>query len=232
MMGKIVYQIACSLSRDKLIFGICLFLAASVHGLIALVSLSHKDIAEKTEGLYSTQSDSSSFVDLVSAPESPFLTSPLLKNEEPKISLPSPSMPQNHTAPLTLNKTQIIQKKQGIHSEAKGNTPCLARKDYKEYNLSTSFLSPPPYPYEARLHHMEGTVVIMLDIRQGKIVSSRIVRSSGHSLLDITAKHWIDTHWKFPSHISRTVIESITFELENSSPPINEKYYQASYLPR
>ncbi|ACD83158.1 energy transducer TonB [Candidatus Methylacidiphilum infernorum] len=232
-MDKLLYKIVGSLSKDKLVFSLCLILAASIHGMLALVSLSNKDKPGKNVGFYYAQTDSSCFVDLVNTQQSPSLTQPSFKNEETKIALPTPPLPSTKPISLSQKGAQAIRKNQAMSYSRKGNAPCLARKEYKEYALSTSFLSPPPYPYEARLRHMEGTVVILLEIRQGKIVASRVVRSSGHLLLDVTAKNWIDSHWKFPPHVSRTLTEAITFELENASPPPStpDKYYQASYIP-
>ncbi|TFE66771.1 hypothetical protein A7Q09_09675 [Methylacidiphilum sp. Yel] len=216
-------------SKDKLAYLLCMFLAASVHGLLALISLPNKNSSEIEKNSFFSQTDSSSSIDLVSSSEHFSSSLPIAEAPKPPLPpIPSP-LPTNPKGPknIPLNSPRAISQ-----SQTKRCAFHAPNKEYSQYSLSTSFLSPPPYPYEARLHHMEGTVVIMLDVRKGKIVNSQIVRSSGYRLLDKTAKDWIDAHWKFPLHVNRLIKEAVTFELDDSPLPSNEKYYQTSYIPQ
>ncbi|QDQ42336.1 energy transducer TonB [Methylacidiphilum kamchatkense] len=218
-------------SKEKLAYLLCMFLAASVHGLLALISLPNKNSSEIEKSNYFSQTDSSSFIDLVSSSEHSSSSLPIAEAPKPPLPpIPSP-LPANPEGPKhLLNSPRAIPQSQT--KRCAFHTPNKPNKEYIQYSLSTSFLSPPPYPYEARLRHMEGTVVILLDVRKGKIVNSQIVRSSGYPLLDKTAKDWIDSHWKFPLHVNRVIKEAVTFELDDSPPLSNEKYYQTSYIPR
>ncbi|ACD82639.1 Hypothetical protein Minf_0581 [Methylacidiphilum infernorum V4] len=84
------------------------------------------------------------------------------------------------------------------------------------YSRPFASLPPPPYPYEARLLRMEGSVILRLHVLKGRIVFSEIVRSSGYKLLDCLSKSWAETHWHFPSSFTQVILEKITFELEDA----------------
>ncbi|HEX6812287.1 MAG TPA: energy transducer TonB [Planctomycetota bacterium] len=57
--------------------------------------------------------------------------------------------------------------------------------------------APPRYPEAARRNGYEGTVTVALDIdEQGRVTAVRVVRSSGHSVLDRAAVHSLGT-WRF-----------------------------------
>ena len=42
----------------------------------------------------------------------------------------------------------------------------------------------PMYPLEARQQHLEGTMLLDLDVRQGSVADVKVVQSTGHALLD------------------------------------------------
>jgi len=71
----------------------------------------------------------------------------------------------------------------------------------------------PPYPYEARLQHMEGTVSVQLDVVDGQLTGAEVAASSGHALLDRSALAWIRQHWRFPADVTRTLVQPISFQL-------------------
>ncbi len=71
----------------------------------------------------------------------------------------------------------------------------------------------PPYPYEAKLKHFQGTVEVALNVVAGQIVSAEVASSSGYGVLDSTAVNWIRQRWHFPTEITRNLSQPIAFHL-------------------
>ncbi|WP_394346626.1 energy transducer TonB [Methylacidiphilum sp. Yel] len=67
----------------------------------------------------------------------------------------------------------------------------------------------------ARLNHMLGKVILQITVHNGKVISSRIIKSSDFPLLDKTAKYWVETHWLFSEGVNKVFLEEIIFELED-----------------
>ena len=64
--------------------------------------------------------------------------------------------------------------------------------------LATLKAPPPVYPMAARHARMEGTVVLRVRVDAEGIPRQVLIdRSSGHPLLDRTAKRQILEHWRF-----------------------------------
>lgn len=58
---------------------------------------------------------------------------------------------------------------------------------------------PPYYPHQYERAHIEGLVIVEMNVSStGKVESTRIVRSSGHPGLDEHTADWVRKYWKFP----------------------------------
>jgi len=71
----------------------------------------------------------------------------------------------------------------------------------------------PPYPYEAKVNHDQGTVMLSLSVVDGRIVDAQVVGSSGHELLDTSTLQWVRAKWNFPPDITRTLNLPVKFQL-------------------
>ncbi|QDQ42910.1 energy transducer TonB [Methylacidiphilum kamchatkense] len=167
--------------------------------------------------------------------------------DQPSSSLPhsfaEQTKPQDPPQPITPIKTDgntthpsssLVSKDLGKYTSAspkksKKEERLAAPIDFsntKELNGSRGLVSyhlpVPPYPLLARLNHMQGKVVLRITVHNGKVIASTIVKSSGYSLLDQTAKYWVETHWQFPEGLKKVFLEEIIFELEeeNDSPSL------------
>ncbi|VVM04516.1 energy transducer TonB [Methylacidimicrobium tartarophylax] len=75
-------------------------------------------------------------------------------------------------------------------------------------------LSEPPYPYEARCQRLEGKVTLQVFVQEGHVIWVEVLASSGHHLLDGSAKQWALHHWRFPGIASGSFTEAVTFSLD------------------
>ncbi len=75
----------------------------------------------------------------------------------------------------------------------------------------------PPYPYDAKRKHYQGTVIVSLNIVDGEIVDAEIASSSGYGILDAAAKNWICKKWHFPAEVTRSLTQPICFELADKA---------------
>jgi len=71
----------------------------------------------------------------------------------------------------------------------------------------------PPYPYDAKVNHEQGTVMLSLSVVDGRIVDAQISSSSGHELLDTSTLQWVRAKWNFPPDITRTLNLPVKFQL-------------------
>jgi len=120
--------------------------------------------------------------------------------------VPAPAPPQAVAAPVAPAATAPSENAAAADSQiplAPSSIVVLGNKDFPK----------PPYPYEARLQHMEGTVAVQLEVVAGQLAGVEIASSSGHPLLDRSAVAWIRTHWKFPADVTRTLTQPIQFQL-------------------
>ncbi|QSR86430.1 hypothetical protein EM20IM_08000 [Candidatus Methylacidiphilum infernorum] len=140
----------------------------------------------------------------MTAANTPFSSLPLSRDDSAKGS--SPRKGQGAHCPKAFSSSAGVQNRLSSKKEA---------QQQATYSRPLASLPPPPYPYEARLLRMEGSVILRLHVFKGRIVFSEIVRSSGYKLLDCLSKSWAETHWHFPSSFTQVILEKITFELED-----------------
>jgi len=148
-------------------------------------------------------------VDQAEAPTAPPEPPEPIQDETPPPQAP-PSPPQPNPAPAAETAPASAIPVPAASAAADSPIPLapsavviLGNKDFPK----------PPYPYEARLQHMEGTVSVQLEIVDGQLVGAEIAASSGHALLDRSAIAWIRQHWKFPADVTRTLVQPIEFQL-------------------
>jgi TonB family protein len=92
--------------------------------------------------------------------------------------------------PVMINKSQLIG----------GDIP-------KQYR--------PPYPYEARRRHQEGSgmFILHIDSKTGQVTSITVQKSTGYKLLD-SAVLTACIHWRFKPHTVTDVFVPITFSMK------------------
>jgi len=73
----------------------------------------------------------------------------------------------------------------------------------------------PLYPMEAKIRRFEGTVVIGIEVVEGKISSVYVVSSSGFAILDSSTTSFIRKNWKFPEGTTRNVTVPVQFSLQS-----------------
>ena len=71
----------------------------------------------------------------------------------------------------------------------------------------------PEYPRQSRVKKEEGTVLVGIEAKNGKIAEVKVVRGSGSILLDNAAVHAIE-QWEFENDLSVTFVQPITFRIE------------------
>jgi TonB family protein len=72
----------------------------------------------------------------------------------------------------------------------------------------------PGYPWEARMHHQTGTVVISIQFdSDGSVSEAEVVESSGVSSLDSNTEQWVRNHWHNASFAGRSVRVPINYHL-------------------
>ncbi|MGD9897250.1 MAG: energy transducer TonB [Candidatus Methylacidiphilaceae bacterium] len=77
-------------------------------------------------------------------------------------------------------------------------------------------LSEPPYPYEARRQRMQGKVTLQVFVREGRVIWVEVLGSSGHNLLDGSARQWALHRWRFPGVAAGSFTEAVLFSLEGT----------------
>lgn len=75
-------------------------------------------------------------------------------------------------------------------------------------------LSEPPYPLEALRHGWQGKVTLEVFVQEGRPAWVEVVSSSGHSVLDRSARQWALQHWKFPGITAGAFTEAVIFSLD------------------
>ncbi len=113
------------------------------------------------------------------------------------------------TVPVTPEIVQIsapVQVEQGIHSEAETAAASYPVEDYgsssatpdREAQLSYLDAPPPRYPSIALARGLEGTVMLSVRVAaDGSVEEVRLLRSSGHRVLDLQALRHVREHWRF-----------------------------------
>ena len=89
--------------------------------------------------------------------------------------------------------------------------------DYSVAEAQLSFLAhdgyvEPEYPRKARVLGLEGVLRISLAVQDGSLVTTQIVQSSGHEILDAAGLTAIQ-QWRFRK-ISATFVQQIRFQLQ------------------
>lgn len=80
--------------------------------------------------------------------------------------------------------------------------------------LGSSGFPRPGYPYEARLRHQSGTVLVGIQFdSNGRAANVEIEGSSGVSILDASTRSFIQSHWSNGSFAGRRVTVPIDYEL-------------------
>ncbi|VVM08074.1 hypothetical protein MAMC_01965 [Methylacidimicrobium cyclopophantes] len=126
------------------------------------------------------------------------------KNPEPT---PLPAIAQ--PAPKSLQASR----KPVRHSAAR---PSPARHNRAPELGGGLVLSEPPYPYEARRQRLEGKVTLQVFVEEGRVVWVEILGSSGHTILDGTAKQWALHRWHFPGIAAGAFTEAVVFSLDGA----------------
>jgi TonB family protein len=92
----------------------------------------------------------------------------------------------------------------------------VAHHDEGESRLvaGTTGLPHPVYPERARLMRISGTVVLSVSFdSSGKAVAANVASSSGSSLLDESASHFILEHWSNPNFAGKSGTVPIEYTL-------------------
>ncbi len=71
----------------------------------------------------------------------------------------------------------------------------------------------PPYPYDARVKRIQGTVLVSIDVVDGAVAKVAVMESCGYSTLDVAATSWIKNRWRFPQQITQSFHQPVKFEL-------------------
>ncbi len=77
-------------------------------------------------------------------------------------------------------------------------------------------LSEPPYPLEARRQGLEGKVTLQVFVQEGHVAWVEVLSSSGHSVLDGSARQWALRHWRFPGIAAGAFTEAVVFSLDRA----------------
>ncbi|QSR84658.1 energy transducer TonB [Methylacidimicrobium sp. B4] len=75
-------------------------------------------------------------------------------------------------------------------------------------------LPEPPYPLEARRQGWQGKVTLQVFVQEGRVAWVEVLSSSGHSVLDGSAKQWALHHWRFPGIAAGAFTEAVVFSLD------------------
>ena len=80
--------------------------------------------------------------------------------------------------------------------------------------LGSSGFPRPGYPYEARLRHQSGTVVVGIQFdSEGRPADVEIDTSSGVSVLDSSTRSFIQANWRNESFAGRRVTVPVEYQL-------------------
>ncbi len=128
--------------------------------------------------------------------------------------LPVPPAPVPEPAPPTPPSPVVAEADPAPQpAPSSGTAPVQEAFAPSEVVIGNRDFPKPPYPYEAKLRHLQGTVVVSLSVVDGRIVDAAVERSSGSGLLDRTAVTWIRKKWRFPAEVTRSLTQPIAFEL-------------------
>jgi TonB family protein len=73
----------------------------------------------------------------------------------------------------------------------------------------TASFPKPPYPDYCKLWRQQGTVVTEITVSpSGEVEDVTIIKSSGHSTLDLSTKSWIKKKWRFSQQPTRRKIQT------------------------
>jgi TonB family protein len=76
---------------------------------------------------------------------------------------------------------------------------------------------PPPYPGMFMEQHIQGLVLVGIDVSSGgKVEEARILISSRNKRLDNYTMDWVKSHWTFPSGLERNYACPISFVFAGS----------------
>jgi TonB family protein len=75
---------------------------------------------------------------------------------------------------------------------------------------------PPYYPRQYLTAHIEGLVIVEMNVdASGRVESTRIVRSSGHEGLDEYTTDWVRKYWRFPTGEQRQYEWPVAYLMAN-----------------
>jgi TonB family protein len=125
---------------------------------------------------------------------------------------PEPPKPPAKTPPKQVTKAPP-PKYTAPNATGAGNSSSLSA-----FALGTSGLPAPPYPYQARLNHQEGTVRLHIVFDGGGgIASADVVSSSGVEILDSSSRIWVFGHWKNASLAGKSVNVPLIYDMAHAS---------------
>lgn len=109
-----------------------------------------------------------------------------------------------------LPKKPLVAKQVNRHAAPH---PAQARQNRAPALGGGLVLSEPPYPIEARRQGVEGKVTLQVLVQEGRVVWVEVLASSGHPVLDGSAKQWALHHWRFPGIAAGSFTEAVVFSL-------------------
>lgn len=121
---------------------------------------------------------------------------------DPDFVKPEEARPRVAEAPKPLPKVETPPKPAPAASYAAANF-VVGDKDFPQ----------PPYPYDAKLRHYQGTVVVALNVVGGQIVGAEVASSSGYAILDTSTVQWVRQKWHFPADVTRNLTLPVKFQL-------------------
>jgi TonB family protein len=123
-----------------------------------------------------------------------------------------PEFVEETTPPPRLNKPSKVQ-------PIKAPTAPSGSMNMSSAKASAISAPKPPYPYEARAHHITGSGVCVLsvDTASGNVTDANMAQSTGNNLLDQSATSTF-RRWKFrPGSTAPKVKVPITFTMSGAS---------------
>ena len=120
----------------------------------------------------------------------------------------SPSLPTPSLAPPRPEKPR--PRSRAPTQTSAPSVPTLANAGPSDYLDAPS----PPYPRMARQQHQEGTVILLVKINDaGDPIDVQIKRSSGHTLLDSSARDWVAQNFRFKPGNLRLLLVPVSYDL-------------------